>query len=195
MINVAVDEMHLSGPAAALPLFEETLVRVEKFAFGVHRWRWVNHLSACLAEALLGSGDLGAALLHAERGIEQARATGSMKYLGRCLALRGEIALREGQSAAAQSDLAEALRIGRQLGYPTLIWQAAHRLGMALGDEATRSRPARAKAEQALDMVQLAADTIQGVASRLPDPALAASLLAWSRVQAVHDDLDRLRRG
>jgi len=34
-------------------------------------------------------------------------------------------------------------------------------------------------------MVQLAADTIQGVASRLPDPALATSFLAWSRVQAA----------
>jgi hypothetical protein len=43
-------------------------------------------------------------------------------------------------------------------------------------------------------MAELAADTIQAVASRLTDPALAASLRSWSRVRAVHDDLDRLRR-
>ena len=44
-------------------------------------------------------------------------------------------------------------------------------------------------------MARLAADTIQAVADRLTDAALATSLLSWSRVRAVQDDLDRLRRG
>jgi hypothetical protein len=43
-------------------------------------------------------------------------------------------------------------------------------------------------------MAQLAADTIQTVADRLTDPALATTLRSWSRVRAVHDDLDRFRR-
>ena len=50
-------------------------------------------------------------------------------------------------------------------------------------------------AKEAYEMAQLAADTIQGVAGRLTDLALRISFLPWSRVQAVYDHLDRLRRG
>jgi hypothetical protein len=43
-------------------------------------------------------------------------------------------------------------------------------------------------------MAQLAAETIRSVADRLPYPALTTSFLSWSRVQAVHDDVERLSR-
>jgi tetratricopeptide (TPR) repeat protein len=186
--------MQLVGPTAALPLFEEALVKVEKFAFGAHRWRWGNHLSACLAEALLGTGSLAEALRHADRGIEQARATGSMKYLGRCLALRGEILLREGQRPAARDDLAEGLRISRQIGYPTLTWQAAHGLALALAGENANTGRTGDRAERVQELVQLAAGTIESVAERAPDAALRRTFLGWSRVQDALEDLERLRR-
>ena len=40
---------------------------------------------------------------------------------------------------------------------------------------------------------RLAVETIDGVAAKIPDPTLAQTFLAWPRVQAVRDDLDRLR--
>ena len=46
LINLSLDELNLGDPRKALALMEETQERVEKFAFGAHRWRWSNHLSA-----------------------------------------------------------------------------------------------------------------------------------------------------
>src|SRR5262249_1612908 len=176
---------YLAGPAAALPLFEEALVKVEKFAFGAHRWRWGNHLSACLAEALLSAGSLAEALRHADRGIEQARATGSMKYVARCLALRGEILLAEGQERAAQGDLAEALRITREIGYPTLTWQAAHRLAAALASDIALAAPGEDRVSKIQSLVQLASSTIESVTAAAPEPALRQAFLGWSRVETA----------
>ncbi len=52
-----------------------------------------------------------------------------------------------------------------------------------------------ASAERAWQMVNLADATIREVADRLPDEAMRRTFLAWDRVQAVRDDLERLRRG
>jgi hypothetical protein len=49
--------------------------------------------------------------------------------------------------------------------------------------------------EEASAAARLAADTIEHVATRIPDPGLTQTFLAWPRVQAVRDDLDRLTRG
>jgi hypothetical protein len=47
-----------------------------------------------------------------------------MKYIARFHALRGDIALAARQWSQAEADCREALRIARQIGYPTLTWQA-----------------------------------------------------------------------
>ena len=71
--------------------------------------------------------------------------------------------------------------------YPTLTWQAAHLLA--------RARAATTNMEAAVEVARLAAETIDGVAARIPDPALRRTFLAWSRVQAALDDLSHLERG
>lgn len=48
---------------------------------------------------------------------------------------------------------------------------------------------------EAHEMAHLAADTIQSVAARRPDPALTASFPTWQRVLNVQEHLDRFRRG
>ncbi len=101
-------------------------------------------------------------------------------------ALRGDIALRARQWAEAERDLAEALKIAQQIGYPTLTWQAAHLLARALA--------AQSKKEEAFVGARLGVETIDAVAARIPEAALRETFLAWPRVQAVRDDLDRLRR-
>ena len=53
----------------------------------------------------------------------------------------------------------------------------------------------RDAAQKAYEMAEPATSTIDGVASRLTDPALQKSFRSWGRVQAVADHLDHLRRG
>jgi tetratricopeptide (TPR) repeat protein len=186
LINLGLDYLNLGEPQRALSLLEETLVRMEKFAFGAHRWRWSIHLAAYLAETLLATGEPQKALVQVEKGLAQACSTGSMKYIAKFHALRGETAFRAQQWSQAEADLGEALRIAQRIGYPTLTWQAAHLLA--------RTRAGQDKVEDAFTTARLAADTIEAVAARIPDSALQQTFLAWHRVQSVREDLDRFRR-
>jgi class 3 adenylate cyclase/tetratricopeptide (TPR) repeat protein len=183
-INIGLDHLSLGHAALALPHLEDCLTRIEKFGFGAHRWRWGVHAAVLIAETLLALGDSAAAAVQAEKALVQARATGSTKYVGKALALRGEAALQERAWAAAAGDLGEALAVGRAIRHPTLTWQAAHRLALAhAGAGAT---------DDARAACRLAADTIAAVAAAAPEPALRRSFLAWRRVEEVHETLARL---
>src|SRR6266542_1620946 len=111
LINIAYDHFHLGEPEQALAVLEDSLVRVEKFAFGAHRWRWAMHLATYLAEVLLAQGEPEPALLQVEKVLIHARATGSLKYAGKAHLLRGRIAL-----AGALMSRAEGERAARALG-------------------------------------------------------------------------------
>jgi class 3 adenylate cyclase/tetratricopeptide (TPR) repeat protein len=187
LINLSFDELYLGDPRRALALMEETQERVEKFAFGAHRWRWSNHLSAYLSEALLAIGDPARALEQADKALRQARATGSLKYQARALALRGQIFLDAGRQDAASRELGEALALARHIGYPTLTWQAAHLLA--------RADAAGGRMDQAAATARVAAETLDRIAGRLPDAASRRTFLAWPRVSAAREDVDRLTRG
>jgi tetratricopeptide (TPR) repeat protein len=185
LINLGFDDLFTGAPERALPRFEQTLQRAEK-AFGSHRWRWSIHLAFGLGLSLMALGRDADALAQAERGRALALATGSRKYVGWFHALRGELALRGGDAGAAADDLSQALEIGREIGYPTLTWQAAHRLSEA--------RAASGDVPSALVSAQLAQDTLDRVAAGAPEPDMARTLAAWPRAAAVGETLDRLRR-
>jgi class 3 adenylate cyclase len=186
LINVGFDHYQLGDPARALTVLEDAAVRVDKFAFGAHRWRWSIHVSAYLAEVLLASGEPAPALAQAEKALAYARATGSMKYVAGCHALIGQVALAERAAPRAIEALAEALRIAREIEYPTLTWQAAHLLA--------RAQTQQKRVEAAGATARLAAETIDAVAARAPERALRDSFLAWPRVQAALEDAERFRR-
>src|SRR5262249_4192685 len=152
LINLSLDELNLGDPRQALALMEETYERVVKFAFGAHRWRWSLHLNAYLSEALLVTGEPARAMEHADRVLQQARRTGSMKYEARALGLRGQILLDAGRAADARGELATALELARKIGYPNLTWQAAHLLARAEG--------AAGRMEEAAGAARLAAETL-----------------------------------
>jgi tetratricopeptide (TPR) repeat protein len=185
LINVGVDDLNLAEPARALALLEETQVRVERFGFGAHRWRWSMHLGVALAEALLAAGDPGRALHEVEQGLAWARQTTSMKYVARCHALRGEIALAGGDAARAAAELETALRIACDIAYPTLTWQAAHQLA--------RAEVAAGRLDAARSHAQLAAATIARMGELAPVSELRRSFFEWPRVQAALEDAERLR--
>jgi tetratricopeptide (TPR) repeat protein len=185
IINLGTDHVALGEPRKALAMTEEILGRIDS-AFGAHRWRWAIRVTVPIGEALVALGEPGRALEHVERGLARARATGSRKYIARLLALRGEIALGQGDSRQAEADAREALTVARSIGYPTLTWQAAHGLGRALAGQGRMA--------EAFEATRLAVETIEATAARAPDPALRATFLGWPRVEAVREDLERLRR-
>jgi class 3 adenylate cyclase/tetratricopeptide (TPR) repeat protein len=171
------------GPA--LLVFEEMVGRVEK-GLGSHRWRWDMRVSVGIAEALVGSGRVDEAIAWIERAASNARSTGSAKYLGKCHALRGEIAILGRRWDDAITELDWALAIGRRIEYPTLTWQAAHLLA--------RVQAAAGKLDQAAASARLAVETIDLVAARAPEPALRRTFTEWARVQTAREDLERILR-
>ena len=194
LINIGYDHFHMGEPDKALGILEDNQVRVEKFAFGAHRWRWAIHLATYLAETLLALGEPEKALLQVEKALVQARATGSLKYVGKAHLLRGRIALAGRDWASGEADLREALGIAQRIEYPNLIWQAGHGLAGALASRAEHERAARSKGDEASVVAALAADTIRSIAERAPEAALRDTFLAWRPVQAALEDLERLRR-
>ncbi|HMH48683.1 MAG TPA: adenylate/guanylate cyclase domain-containing protein [Candidatus Acidoferrum sp.] len=187
LINLAYDHLNLDDVTSALELLEDSRVRIEKFAFGAHRWRWSIHLRVYLAEALLAAGRGEEALIPLEEALVQARATGCLKYVGKAHALRAQIAAGAGRWSDAERDAADAVRIGRDIAHPTLMWQAAHALA--------RAQRETGRLDEASATARTIVDTIQSVAIRAPEPSLRDSFMNWSRVQAALETAERLRRG
>ncbi len=194
IINVGYDHFHRGETDKALAVFEDTLVRVEKSAFGAHRWRWAMHLATYLAEALLALGRPEQALSQADKALDGASATGSLKYVGKAHLLKGRIALAGGDWTGGELGLREALDVARRIEYPNLVWPAAHGLAAALASRAERERAARSKGDEVQILAALAADTIRSIAERAPETALRESFFAWTPVQAALEQLELLKR-
>ena len=186
LINLGLDYLHLGEPQRALSLLEDTMGRVEKQAFGAHRWRWTIHLGVYLAETLVAMGRPEAALIHIDNALRQARPTSSTKYVAKCHALRGQIALEAREWSRAESDLHEAVSLTRRMQYPTLAWQAAHLLALTQAEQQ--------KIEDATATARIASEIIQGVASGAPNEAMRRMFVAWPRVQRAMEDLERIQR-
>jgi class 3 adenylate cyclase/tetratricopeptide (TPR) repeat protein len=184
-INIGGDLVRLGESGQALALLEGMVEQVEK-GLGSHRWRWDMRVSVGIAEALLALDRGDEALAWIERAAATARSTGSAKYLGKCHALRGDIAVRGRRWDDAVIELGQALAIARRIEYPTLTWQAAHLLA--------RAQAAAGRLEEAAGTARVAVETIDLVAARAPEPALRRTFTEWPRVQAAREDLGRILR-
>jgi tetratricopeptide (TPR) repeat protein len=184
-INIGSDVVRRGEPGPALTLFEGMVVDVEK-GLGAHRWRWDMRLSVGIAEALLALGRGDEAVAWIERAASTARSTGSAKYLGKCHALRGDLAILGRRWDDALTELGQALAIGQRIEYPTLTWQAAHLLA--------RAQAAAGRLEEAAGTARVAVDTIALVAARAPEPALRRTFNEWVRVETAREELDRILR-
>ena len=184
-LNVAGDLVRLGESSRALAMLEGLVEQVEK-GLGSHRWRWDMRVSIVIAEALLALGRGDEALSWIERAASTARSSGSAKYLGKCLALRGELAICGGRRDEAVTQLGEALAIGRRIEYPTLTWQTAHLLA--------RAQAAAGRLDEAAAAARVAVESIDLVAARAPEPALRRTFNDWVRVQTAREELDRILR-
>jgi tetratricopeptide (TPR) repeat protein len=177
LINLGLDYLALDQYEHALSSLKPTLERVQREAFGVHRWRWQMKLHIGLAEVHYAMGAYEDALRAVEAGVEQAQATTAQKWLAKAWGLRGKTLLALKQREAGGRALQQAFRLVEHLHSPSLTYPMAYDLGQwfeMIGNE-----------HQAAALYGKATATIQHMLTSVEDPALQASFQQSGLVQTI----------
>jgi tetratricopeptide (TPR) repeat protein len=185
LINLGFDYLALGQHERARSYFEPTLERVEREAFGSHRWRWKIRLLTGLAELAYITGTYEQALRYIDEGLQEAQATSSQKYIAKGWALRGKIVAKLGDSEVVGVELQRALTLAEQLQSPSILYPIAYDLGQwykTVGQE-----------RQAAALYGRAKATIEHMATAVEDEALRSVFLQSTLVQAVHESFARAR--
>jgi tetratricopeptide (TPR) repeat protein len=183
LINLGLDHIALGQYERARSYFEPTLDRMQREAFGAHRWRWKVRLLIGLAELFYTTGAYEQALHYVEEGLKEARTTSAQKYVAKGLALRGKILGRLGHGSAAGGELQQAFTLAEQLDNPRLFYPIAYDLGQwyeSAGQE-----------QHAAMLYGKAKATIEHMATAVEDQALRSIFLQSAPVQAI---LERVAR-
>ncbi len=179
LINLGLDHFLLGQHERALSYLATTLDRVQREAFGAHRWRWTIRLLVGLAGVHYAKGAYEEALRYVEEGLKEAQATSSQKYVAKGWALRGKIVAKLGDSDAAGAELLRAHTLAEQLHSPALFYRTAYDLGQwyeTVGQE-QESAVLYAKAKAA----------VEHMATAIEDEGLRAIFLKSAPVQAIYD--------
>jgi tetratricopeptide (TPR) repeat protein len=179
-----MDYIHLEQPDRARTLMEETLDRVEREAFGSHRWRWKIRLLVGLGQLWKMKQEPEKALQLLHQGLKLAIDTGSRKYVTEVKGLRGEILLVGGQREEGFRELQEALTLAQEMASPALIWRVARLLGQAY----VRLQDINS----AFATYQLALNTITTVADRIGNRELREVFLTSSEVASLREEFTQL---
>jgi tetratricopeptide (TPR) repeat protein len=184
LINLGFDYLVLGQHARAVSYLEPTLDRVEREAFGAHRWRWKMKLCIGLAEVSYTTGAYDQALRYVEEGLQEAQRTSSQKYVALGWALRGKIAAKLGDSVAAGTALQQAFALAEQLQSPSLLYPIAYDLGQWY--EST------GKEREAATLYGKAKATIEQIVTAVEDEVLRSTFLQSALVQAIYERAARL---
>jgi class 3 adenylate cyclase/tetratricopeptide (TPR) repeat protein len=184
LINLGLDYLALGQYDRALSYLEPTLDRVQREAFGAHRWRWKIRLFIGLAELSYTTGAYEQALRYVEEGFREAQATSSQKYVAKGWALRGKILAALGNSKAAGTELQRALALAEQLHNPALLYPIADDLGQWY------EGPGKERESAAL--YSRAKATIEHMIAAVEDQALRSIFLQSPLVQAIYERAARL---
>jgi predicted ATPase len=186
LINLGLNYLALDQVDRARSYLEPTLERVVREALGSHRWRWKIRLLLGLAELSYTTGAYEQALRYLEEGLSAAQATSSQKYIAKGWALRGKIAARLGDAAAAGAEFQRAFTLAERVESLPLLYPFAHELGQwyeTTGQERTAAEVySRAKA------------AIDAIATSIEETALRAIFLQSASVAAIEASLARLGR-
>jgi tetratricopeptide (TPR) repeat protein len=184
LINVGLDYLALGQNEPAKSSLTPTLDRVQREAFGAHRWRWKMKLCLGLAEVSYTTGAYDQALRYVEEGLQEAQRTSSQKYVALGWALRGKIAAKLGDSVSAGTELQQALSLAKQLQSPSLLYPIAYDLGHWY-ESIDKKREAAA-------LYGKAKATIEQMATAVEDDALRFAFLQSALVQEIHERAARL---
>jgi tetratricopeptide (TPR) repeat protein len=183
-INLGLDALALGQHARALSFLEPTLDRVEREAFGSHRWRWMIRLLIGLAELSYATGAYDQAFRYVKEGLKEAQRTSSQKYVALGWAWRGKIIAQLGDTATAGLELQRAFSLAEQLQSPSLLYPIAYDLGHWY--EST------GKERDAAALYSRAKATIEQMATAVEDEALRSTFLQSALVQEIHERAARL---
>jgi tetratricopeptide (TPR) repeat protein len=184
LINLGLDYLALGQHDRAHSYLASTLDRVEREAFGAHRWRWKMKLLIGLAESDYITGDYDQALRYVDEGLKEAQRTSSQKYVALGLALRGKTIAKLGDTEMAGTELQRAFTLADQLQSPSLIYPIAYDL--AQWHEST------GKEREASALYGKAKTTIEQMATAVEDEALRSTFLQSALVQEIHERATRL---
>jgi predicted ATPase/class 3 adenylate cyclase len=179
LINLGLDYFLLGQYERALSCLQPTLDRVQREAFGAHRWRWKIRLLIGIAGVQYARGAYEEALRYVEEGLKEAQATSSQKYVAKGWALRGKILEQMGDRKTAGAELQRANTLAEQLGCLALSYPIAFDLGRwyeTVGQE-QESVVLYAKAKAAVEHMAIA----------IEDEGLRAIFRKSAPVQAICD--------
>jgi tetratricopeptide (TPR) repeat protein len=185
LINLGLDHGALGQHERALSYLEPTLERVQREAFGAHRWRWKVRLLIGLAEVHYSAGAYEDASRYVEEGVKEAMVTSSKKYVIKGWGLRGKILAHQGDIEAAGAELQRAFSLAEQLHSPSLVYPIAFDLGQwyeTVGKE-----------REAMELYGKAKATTEYMATAVEDQALRSIFLQSAPVQAIYERLARTR--
>src|SRR5262249_44702485 len=135
----------------------------------------------------LTRGDAAQALVLADECLKLAEPTMSRKNLVKGWRLKGQALLAQGQREQAETVLARALTLAREVGNPPQLWKTYQALGALYESQADL--------ERARGAYQSAIDVIDGGAARLQDQELQRTFLAARPVQAIRERLAQVSGG
>jgi tetratricopeptide (TPR) repeat protein len=184
LINLGLDSLALGQYERASSYLAPTLERVQREAFGVHRWRWTIRLLMGLAELSYTTGDYDQALRYVEEGLKEAQRTSSQKYVALGLALRGKIIAKLGDTDAAGTELQRAFTLAEQLQSPSLLYPIAYDFGHwheSIGQE-----------REAATLYGKAKATIEQMITAIEDDALRSTFRQSALVQEIYERAARL---
>jgi tetratricopeptide (TPR) repeat protein len=184
LINLGFDFLALGQHARAVSYLAPTLDRVEREAFGAHRWRWKMKLCLGLAEVSYMTGEYDQAIRYVDEGLQEAQRTSSQKYVALGWALRGKIIAKLGNADTAGTELQRAFTLADQLQSPSLLYPIAYDLGHWF--EST------GKEREAAALYGKAKATIAQMATAVEDDALRSTFLQSALVQEIHERAVRL---
>jgi class 3 adenylate cyclase/tetratricopeptide (TPR) repeat protein len=184
LINLGLDYLALRQYERASSYLVPTLDRVQREAFGVHRWRWTIRLLIGLADLAYVTSAYDQALRCVDEGLQEAQRTSSQKYVALGWALRGKIIAKLGDAETAGTELQRAFTLADQLRSPSLIYPVAYDLGQ--WHESTGN-----ELEAAL-LYGKAKATIEQMATTVEDEALRSAFRQSALVQDIHEHAARL---
>jgi tetratricopeptide (TPR) repeat protein len=184
LINLGFDYLALGQHARAVSYLAPTLDRVEREAFGAHRWRWKMKLCLGLAEVSYMTGEYDQAIRYVDEGLQEAQRTSSQKYVALGWAWRGKIIAKLGNAEVAGTELQRAFSLADQLQSPSLLYPIAYDLG--------QWHESVGKNREAASLYSQAKATIAQMATAVEDDALRSTFLQSALVQEIHERAARL---
>jgi class 3 adenylate cyclase/tetratricopeptide (TPR) repeat protein len=141
------------------------------------KWRYAQHLTHSLGEAMLAAGDADRALALADECLALAEPTESQKNIVKGRRLRGQALVAGGSPKQAEQELFTALEVAKQAGNPPQLWKT----WLALAD----LRQLQGRADEARDACGRALSVVESVAAGLTDNRMRETFLASEHVSAI----------